>query len=60
MTGVLQVRIVDGVVDRGALVPARIETFGRPRVLTGRAATEAVADWRSLRACSGLSARSAS
>lgn len=59
-TGVLQVRIVDGVVDRGSLVPARIETYGRPRVLTGQAATAAVADWRSLRACSGLSARPAS
>lgn len=55
-SGVLQLRIVDGEVARDSFVPARIETYGRPRVLTGPAAKEAVADWRALRGCSGLAA----
>ena len=37
-SGVLEVRIDDGRVVGDGWVPARIETFGRPRVLTGRTA----------------------
>jgi poly-gamma-glutamate synthesis protein (capsule biosynthesis protein) len=59
-SGVLQVRIVDGAVAGDAFVPARIETYGRPRVLTGPGARAAVADWRSLRGCAGLAPRPAS
>lgn len=55
-TGVLQIRIVDGEVADDSWVPARIETYGRPEVLTGGDRKTAVADWRALRGCSGLAA----
>ncbi len=35
-------------------LPARIQTDGRPRPLSGRSRASAVADWRALRACTGL------
>lgn len=59
-SGVLQVRIEDGQVVDDGWVPARIETYGRPRVLTGSDRKAAVADWRDLRGCSGLAAGPAS
>jgi len=59
-TGVLKVLIDDGQVVGDSWIPARIETYGRPRVLTGRDRTAAVADWRELRGCAGLAARPAS
>jgi poly-gamma-glutamate synthesis protein (capsule biosynthesis protein) len=59
-SGVLEVRIDDGRVVGDSWVPARIETYGRPRVLTGSDRRSAVADWRALRSCTGLTARPSS
>jgi poly-gamma-glutamate synthesis protein (capsule biosynthesis protein) len=53
-TGVLRVRLENGhaVSDRWA--PARIPVIGPPSPVHGRGRAEAVARWRSLRACAGL------
>ena len=59
-SGVLQVRVRDGKVVGDALHPARLRNDGHPLPLTGRARVAAVADWRRLRACTGLAPRPAS
>ena len=56
-TGVLRLRVRDGHVVDDAFTPARIGSYGRPRPLTGSARTSAIAEWRGLRDCSGLSDR---
>ena len=56
-TGVLQVKIRDGSVVSDSFAPARIQTFGHLRPLHGAARTDAVAAWRALRQCTGLSAQ---
>ncbi len=58
-SGVLQLRVRDGTVIGDAFAPARIGTDGRPVPLLGRARAAAVADWRGLRACTGLAPRRA-
>ena len=58
-SGVLRLRVRDGQVVGDALAPARIGTYGRPVPLVGRARAAAVADWRGLRACTGLAPRRA-
>ena len=55
-TGVLRVTVRDGHVVGDSLVPARIQTDGRPLPLTGAARAAAIADWRRLRGCTGLAA----
>ena len=55
-TGVLRLRVEDGHVVSDAWEPAEIELFGRPRPLRGDARTDAIAQWRKLRACTGLTA----
>jgi hypothetical protein len=52
--GVLRVRVEDGHVVSDRWVPARIPLIGPPVPVRGRARAEAVARWRSLRACAGL------
>ena len=59
-TGVLQLSVRDGEVVDDAFTPARIGTDGRPHPLTGPAGAAATADWRRLRACTGLADRPAS
>jgi poly-gamma-glutamate capsule biosynthesis protein CapA/YwtB (metallophosphatase superfamily) len=59
-SGVLQLRVRGGRVIDDALVPATIRTDGRPLPLLGRPRAAAIADWRGLRACTGLKAQSAS
>jgi poly-gamma-glutamate capsule biosynthesis protein CapA/YwtB (metallophosphatase superfamily) len=56
-SGVLQLRIEDGRVVSDDWVPAQIQRWGRPLPLAGRDAEQAVADWRRLRACTGLALR---
>jgi poly-gamma-glutamate capsule biosynthesis protein CapA/YwtB (metallophosphatase superfamily) len=55
-SGVLQLRVRDGVVISDSWAPAQIQTLGRPRPLHGKARTAAIADWRRLRGCTDLSA----
>ena len=52
-TGVLEVTVTGRRVDAFRWIPARIES-GTPRPLAGDAAAAAVAQWASLRACTGL------
>ncbi len=59
-TGVLQLRVEDGRVVSDDWVPARIQRWGRPVPLAGRDRVQAVADWRRLRACTGLAQRPSS
>ena len=56
-TGVLQLRLADGRVVSDAWVPAEIPRIGPPEPVRGKARSEAVARWRGLRGCSGLSAK---
>lgn len=56
-TGVLRLRVRDGAVVGDSWVPAGIRTFGRPRPLTGPERVSAVAEWRRLRGCAGLSSQ---
>jgi Bacterial capsule synthesis protein PGA_cap len=56
-SGVLQVRIEDGVVVGGTWAPAEIQLFGRPLPLRGAERAEAIVDWNRLRACTGLAAK---
>lgn len=53
-SGVLRLRVRDGKVVDDAWAPARTGRDGRPLPLVGRARAAAVADWRRLRACTGL------
>jgi hypothetical protein len=53
-TGVLRLTIRDGEVVGDGWVPARIQPSGRPLPLAGQARADAIADWRGLRACTGL------
>ncbi len=53
-TGILRVRVEDGHVMSDRWVPAQIPLIGPPVPVHGRARAEAVARWRSLRACAGL------
>ncbi|QBR93898.1 CapA family protein [Nocardioides euryhalodurans] len=53
-TGVLQLTVEDGAVVADDWAPARIQPWGRPVPLSGREATQAVADWRALRGCARL------
>jgi poly-gamma-glutamate capsule biosynthesis protein CapA/YwtB (metallophosphatase superfamily) len=59
-SGVLQLRIESGHVVRDRWVPARLGTYGRPHPLTGTARAAAIANWRALRACTGLAPRPSS
>jgi poly-gamma-glutamate synthesis protein (capsule biosynthesis protein) len=59
-SGVLQLRIESGHVVRDGWVPARLGTYGRPHPLSGAARPAAIADWRGLRACTGLAPRPSS
>ena len=54
-TGVLRVQLVDGKVVRDDWVPGEIgPTGGPPRPLTGSVGTNAIREWRGLRACTAL------
>jgi poly-gamma-glutamate synthesis protein (capsule biosynthesis protein) len=53
-SGVLQVRIRDGVVVGGDWAPAEIQPDGRPLPLAGEARDAAVRQWRGLRECAAL------
>jgi poly-gamma-glutamate synthesis protein (capsule biosynthesis protein) len=53
-TGVLRLRVRDGRVVADAWAPARIHLWGLPLPLAGAARSDAVADWRRLRACADL------
>jgi poly-gamma-glutamate synthesis protein (capsule biosynthesis protein) len=54
-TGVLRLQIVDGKVVRDDWVPGKIRpTGGPPRPVTGSARTDAIREWRGLRACTDL------
>jgi hypothetical protein len=53
-TGILRLTIRDGQVDGDSWTPARIQTYGRPLPLRRRDRSDAIADWRRLRACTGL------
>ncbi len=59
-TGVLRLTVRDGQVVGDSWVPARIRTDGRPTPVADPARAAAVADWRRLRACTGLASRPAS
>jgi poly-gamma-glutamate capsule biosynthesis protein CapA/YwtB (metallophosphatase superfamily) len=59
-SGILRLAVRDGRVVADALTPARIATQGRPLPVIGGARAAAVADWRGLRACTGLAPRPAS
>jgi poly-gamma-glutamate capsule biosynthesis protein CapA/YwtB (metallophosphatase superfamily) len=59
-SGILQLRVREGRVTGDSWVPARIETYGRPLPLAGKARVTAIADWRRLRGCTGLAPRRSS
>jgi poly-gamma-glutamate capsule biosynthesis protein CapA/YwtB (metallophosphatase superfamily) len=59
-SGVLRLVVRDGHVVADGFTPARIGTYGRPHPLVGESRAAAVADWRGLRACTGLAPRPAS
>jgi Bacterial capsule synthesis protein PGA_cap len=59
-SGVLRLLIRDGAVVGDTWLPARIQTYGRPRPLSGQQRAAAVASWARLRRCSGLAARPSS
>jgi len=56
-TGVLELTVRDGRVVGDTWVPASIPHDGPPTPVLGRAADQARAEWRALRACTGLTAR---
>jgi hypothetical protein len=56
-SGVLKVRVRDGNDVGDAWIPAEIGIDGRPVPISGGRRAEAVADWRQLRSCTGLTAR---
>jgi poly-gamma-glutamate synthesis protein (capsule biosynthesis protein) len=56
-TGVLQIVIRDGEVVGGRWAPARIQPDGLPLPEIGTDRRTAIAMWRNLRSCAGLSAR---
>lgn len=53
-SGVLTLTVRDGRVVEHRLTPTFTEQDGRPRVVEGEAADEAIADWHALQACTGL------
>ncbi|HEX6339356.1 MAG TPA: CapA family protein [Jiangellaceae bacterium] len=53
-SGVLTLTVRDGHVVEHELTSTFTEQDGRPRVLEGEAADEAITDWRAMRACTGL------
>jgi poly-gamma-glutamate synthesis protein (capsule biosynthesis protein) len=56
-SGVLTLRVQDGRVGRPTWQPARIQAGGGlPIALSGAAAADAIANWKSLRTCTGLAA----
>uniref|UniRef100_UPI003979080E hypothetical protein n=1 Tax=Salmonella sp. SAL4435 TaxID=3159890 RepID=UPI003979080E len=57
-TGVLRLRVVNDRVVSDGWVPARIHGWGRPQPLRGPARADAIADWRALVGCAGLTSRS--
>ena len=56
-TGILEVTVRDGRVVDGSLAPATIGPDGLPVLLRGAVKEQAIADWRSLRACTNLADR---
>jgi poly-gamma-glutamate synthesis protein (capsule biosynthesis protein) len=55
-TGVLRLTVRDGKVVEDAWLPARIQTYGRPRPVRGEDRRDAIESWRRLRSCTGLAA----
>jgi poly-gamma-glutamate capsule biosynthesis protein CapA/YwtB (metallophosphatase superfamily) len=55
-TGVLRLTVRDGQVVADSFVPARIQPYGRPLPLRGRARAAAIVDWLRLRDGTGLAA----
>jgi len=56
-TGVLTLRLEDGVVVADAWTPAEIHGWGAPLPLHGRDRAAAIADWRGRRGCTDLAPR---